>query len=208
VDFRLGRLTVDDPEFGRLEVEGDGFSAAGELPTLVTILAVQRQTGVTAEQSDRIARIIREYRDAVSVLFAQERSHPRSREAGMEQLRADTANRLEEVLGQPIANRLKRVSWRIRNADALFDRDLAAAIGLTPAQLEQLARIRRANTLEASAATREVNRARFKAPTAFAQRAAGAQGSGDERLLAILTPEQLDAFERLKRGERNPQQSD
>jgi hypothetical protein len=200
VEFRLGRLAVDDPEFGPLEVEGDGFSAAGELPTIVTTPAVQRQIGFTTEQSDRIARIVREYRDAVSVLFAQERSHPSSREARMEHLRADANSRLAVVLGQQIADRLKRLSWRIRNADALLDRDVAVPIGLTAAQLEGLARIRRANRLEASAAMREVNRARFKDPTAFEQRASQGHGSGDERLLAILTPEQLGAFERLKRG--------
>jgi hypothetical protein len=195
MDFRRGRLTVDDPIFGRLQVEGDGFSAAGELASIVPLTLVQKGAALTAEQSKELTNIVHRYRDALTALYREQDPDLAAR---AQALRRVSEAEMSEVLGAAAAA-IKKLSWRIRNGDALLDEEVCRALGLSEEQRHELARIQAENRQAASGASHDARGARYSTPAAFEAVARSAHAEEDERLLSILSSSQRMAFEALKR---------
>jgi hypothetical protein len=187
MEFRLGRLDVNDPEFGRLEMEGDGYAAAGELVTISILPTVQRQLGLTADQSASIADTVRQYRDRMS------------RGDAVASARTEAERRISATVGHDPATRLKRLSWRIRGADALLDEEVADALALGAETRTALAQAREDRAARRTAANRAFSGARFATADAFQARATEAAAVDDDMLLNVLSADQLAAFERLIR---------
>jgi len=197
MEFREGALPVDDPECGRIVVEGDGYAAAGELVTLVVVAEVLRCLGLMPDQVSELARVVADYRAALSRLA---RNGEEAGDQAVARVRADSEREIERIVGPAVTARLRRLSWRIRNGDALLDPDVSASLELAPETQQALVAARQENRRIAGAANREISRARFVTQGVYGEHALTTHQGADERLLALLTSDQRAAFERLKRG--------
>jgi len=199
VDFRQGQLTWRDPDAGTLELQGDGFAAAGEIVTLVVNPAVQRWLGMSAPETVEAARTVDEYRDALRRAHASDAPAadvPRA----TARARAAAEARVAALLGEPRLQRVKSLSWRIRDGDALFDAEIGAALGLDPGQQQALEAARQINVRDARESSRDLSSARVSNAAEFEARATAGADERNQRLLAVLTPQQRETFDRLKRA--------
>jgi hypothetical protein len=198
VAYRLGRLRVHDPEIGPLELQGDGYAAAGELVTLVAEPGVQRWLGMTADEAREAVQVVDAYRQEVSAAYASGEWLPPHRHAGAGQARAKAEARIATLLGDDRARRLARVSRRLRGADSLLDEDVAAAIGLSAAQRQALLAAMDENEAARAQLFRELRPLRLESPADLEERGKRDEESGAERLFALITAPQREAFERLR----------
>jgi hypothetical protein len=194
VDFRRGRLPVDDPEFGRFEVEGDGFSAAGELSSLVVVPEVQSPLGLSPDQRQQLVDTVADYRQALSAAYEQ--SGLVSRDSATS-ARHEAEVHIVRILGEAAAARLKRLSWRILNADALFDAEVADALALLPATRQGLIAARAERDRRARDVERNISGARFTTHEAYADQLLATLRLADETILSVLAPEERRAFDAL-----------
>jgi hypothetical protein len=197
--FRRGTRHFVDPLAGPLELEGDGFAAAGELVTLVVAPQVQRFLGMTADETAAAHRASSDYREALSALNA--RSDPASvdpQDTG--RVARQASDDLRAVLGRDRFQRLRELSWRVLEGDALLDDDVAAQLELTPKQRADLAAMAEINAREAAVAFREFSRARFANVDQLHERAAVEDATRSRRLLDLLSPAQRRRFEQLQAG--------
>lgn len=194
--YRFGRLTVRDPEFGSLELEGDGFAAAGEAIRLVLDPAVQKQLGLSDDAARAAEAIWRRYQQEVSA------DHDAAEDAAagappVPRRRTDAEGALSRLLPAPAYRRLQELSWRIRGGDALLEEDVARALGLSAAQREELTRLAGENEEGSRELYRGMAGARVT-EAAFRERARHHAEAASERLLAVLTPEQAKAFDVMR----------
>jgi hypothetical protein len=202
VAYRLGKVTVHDPEAGELALEGDGYAAAGEAVTLLASPDVQRFLRMSDAEVDEGANVVARYRSAVEQRaqhdsWTPSQVDPPTRAAG-ERVWAD----LETLLGPERTASLKRLSWRVRDGDALLDDDVAAALHLTPAQREAIATMAAGNEADHQRVLADIRSVRLRDHRELEARGRQADQAGHERLLATLTPEQRAAFEALKKAPR------
>jgi hypothetical protein len=113
------------------------------------------------------------------------------------------ASRAEQLLGVDRFARLQELSWRILDGTALADDDVATLLQLAPAQrtaIEAAARQAEGDNQRILRSMSHVRQARLasREPTEDRGRAAGQES--DARLRALLTPEQRERFEQIKRG--------
>jgi len=198
VAYRLGRLTVRDPEAGVLEPLGDGFAAAGEPVTLAVEGAVQRWLGMSADETREARRIADEYRSSVSAAYATGEWVAPHRHAGVQHARKAADDALAALLGTHRARQLERLSWRLRNADALLDEEVAAALGLTPEQRQALLAVMDENEASRLRLFAEIAAVRLSSEADLQERGRRYEEAGAERLLALLTPQQRAAFAELR----------
>lgn len=202
--YRLGRLHIDDPDLGRLEIEGDGFAAAGEPVTLVVEPTVQEHLQMLEEERAVALGIVRAYRQAVSAEYASGDWVPPHRHPGVRRARQEAEARLDEMLGPERASRLQRLSWRLRGADALLDDDLASVLRLSDEQREALMvtmDAREAGKTEIFEAIRGVRLATAEPLEELGRRY---ELSTSELLLAVLKPRQREEFDRITRPPAAP----
>jgi hypothetical protein len=200
VDFRQGQLTWRDPDAGTLELQGDGFAAAGEIVTLVVNPAVQRWLGMSASETAEAARTVDEYRDALRLAHAASDAPAADVSRATARARAAAEARVAALLGEPRLQRVKSLSWRIRDGDALFDAEVGAALGLDPGQQQALEAARQINVRDARESSRDLSSARVSNAAEFEARATAGADQRNQRLLAVLTPQQRETFDRLKRA--------
>jgi hypothetical protein len=200
--YRLGTLRFDDPEAGTITVEGDGFAAAGEPVTLLVSPEVQRYLAMSADEAAAAADIAKGYREALKQIYAGGDWKPTHIDPAARPARQEVEARIEQLLGRDRAERLKRLSWRIRGGDALLDDDVAAALQLTPDQRRALAAAAAENERDHQRILGELRSVRLQSPTELQDRGTRAHDAGQERLLALLTTEQRQKFEQLRGGGR------
>jgi hypothetical protein len=200
VAYRLGELTVDDPEAGTVTLQGDGFAAAGEIVTLLTSPQVQRYLQMSPEEAAQAAALANAYRERLNRMYAggewrAPHLDPRARPA-----RQELESRAAALLGPDRMERLKRLSWRIRPGDALLDDDVAAAVGLTAEQRQELVRFAEANEGAHQAVLGEIRAVRLRSHDALEARGREVDEEAQQRLLARLTAEQRQRFDRLRQA--------
>jgi len=198
--YRFGRLTVRDPVFGPLQLEGDGFAAAGEPVRLALNRAVQERLGLSASAALEAQAIWQRYKEALDADYAEgtpAESFPRERVARRGRAEAEAA--LARLLTSSTYRRLQELSWRIRGGDALLDDEVAEALALTDEQREALARMAGTSATEMQQFYRDISAARV-AEADFQERASRQTEGASERLLSVLTPEQLKAFSEMRAG--------
>lgn len=196
--YRFGRLTVRDPVFGPLQLEGDGFAAAGEPVRLALNRAVQEQLGLSASAALEAQAIWQRYKEALDADYA-EGTPPDHRERAARRRRAEAEVALARLLTSASYRRLQELSWRIRGGDALLDDEVADALALTDEQREALARLARTSETEIQQFYRDISAARV-VEADFQERATRQNEGASEGLLSVLTPEQLKAFNELRAG--------
>jgi hypothetical protein len=198
VAYRLGRLTVRDPEAGLVEPVGDGFAAAGEPVTLAVEPNVQRWLAMSPEEAGEARRIAEAYRSAVSAAYTTGEWRPPHRHPGAQRARVAADAALAALLGEARGRRLERLSRRVRGADALLDPEVAASLGLSPEQRQALLAAMDENESARRRLFAEIAPARLHTEADLQERGARYEEAGAERLLALLTPDQREAFETLR----------
>jgi hypothetical protein len=205
--YRFGELRLDDPEAGRLRVTGDGYAAAGELVTLIVSPEVHRLLGMSDDEVAGASEIDRRYREALRRIYSGGHWGPPHVDPAAAPARREAERDIEEFLGEERTSALRRLSWRIRDGDALLDDDVAEVLRLTEEQRGRLMRVAEENEQEHTRLLAEVSAVRGRGadrisdPAGLSGRARSAHEAGSARLLALLTPEQQQQFARLKAGE-------
>jgi hypothetical protein len=200
VAYRLGELTVHDPEAGALTLQGDGFAAAGEIATLLVSPGVQRFLQMSPVEAERAADLVARYREALTQLYRDDRWKPSHVDPAAGPARQMLWSDVRTLLGSERAERLKRLSWRVLDGDALVDEDLADALHLTPAQRRAIVETAVGNEVDHQRVLTEIQAMRLRDKNQLAERGRQANQAGNERLKALLTPEQGQQFEALTRG--------
>jgi hypothetical protein len=201
--YRLGTLRVQDEEFGELALQGDGYAAAGELASLLASREVTRVLALAATEQAAIDEALGAYRQSVSRLYEGGPSEPPSTDVRMPPLQADLESDVERVLGPERTARLLRLSWRVRGGEALAEPAVAAALALTPEQRVRLARELQESEADNARILRSVSGARdarLASPQPLESAGQDAVRASSERMLSVLTPEQRDRFDGLRRG--------
>jgi hypothetical protein len=195
--FRQGALRIVDPVVGSLELRGDGFAAAGELITLIVVPEVQRWLDMTPEEIVAARDAVEEFRSGLTTLYAQ--TDPAPPESGaIHAARRTTTEALESVLGESRLRRLRALSWRILDGDALLDPDVAEFLGLTPEHRADLSARAEANACEVAARQREYRGARLASVDALHESIAQLEANLARQLLDVLSPSQRSHFEQLR----------
>ena len=204
--YRLGELRLDDPEAGRLRVDGDGYAAAGELVTLVVSPDVHRLLGMSDDEVAGASEIDRRYREALRRIYSGGHWRPPHVDPAALPARKEVERAVERLLGEDRASRLRRLSWRVRGGDALLDDGVADVLRLNEEQRTQVATVAEENeqelarVLAESTAVRSRGADRISDPSVLRDRAMRAEEAGQARLLALLTPEQRERLTRLGGG--------
>ena len=201
--YRLGRITVQDEQAGKLVLEGDGYAAAGEISTLLVNPDVAAFLGMTEDEQKAARAIVDTYRRSLQQLYSSGEWKPPSLDPRARSARAELAAGVERLLGAKRTSRLKQLSWRLRGGDALVDEEVASRLQLTDAQrvaiAEAAARAEEENQ-RALKSISHVRQGRLASPQPLEEAGRDASRVADERLLALLTPEQRERFEEMKRG--------
>ena len=196
--YRLGPLTVHDPDLSALELTGDGFAAAGELVTLVVDPTVQSRLGMTANEARQARETVEAYRRDVTRAYAAGEWLPPHRHPEVRRARAEAEAELATLLGPHRSRRLHQASWRVRNADALLDDEVAEALGLSEEQRQALLVVMDANESGKAGIFEEIRPLRLQSPQQLQELGRRYEDAGTERLLAVLTEQQRQSFEKLK----------
>lgn len=207
--YRLGQIHIEDAHAGALDLEGDGFAAAGETVTLLPNAAVARYLGLSDEEARQAREIVASYRSALTRLYSASNSWvPPTLDERARSAQADLATAVAALLGAERTARLNALSWRVRDGFALVDAEVATRLGLTAAQRSAIA---------AAAADEEQNNQRVLRNQPGGRPRSDGRGRptshqpiedagrdfvrrGSERILSLLTPEQRQRFDAMKRG--------
>jgi hypothetical protein len=199
--YRLGTLRFDDEQAGPLELEGDGFAAAGEISTLVANPSVSRFLGLSDDELRRARELVEGYRQKLQQLYQDGQGTPPPLDPRAAQAQRELAAQVDRLFGPERAAALRRLSWRIRDGFALLDADVASALALTPAQRATIAEAARRAEEDNQRILDTISHVRLKGHQPIEDAGRDAVSTSSDRLKAVLTPEQLTRFERMKRGE-------
>ena len=198
--FRLGRITVQDEQAGSLELEGDGYAAAGEIATLLVSPGVVGFLSMTGDEQKAAGALVETYRRSVQQL-SDGHSTPPSLNPKVRPARTALADGVRRVLGQERAARLDQLSWRIRGGDALVDEEVAERLQLTDAQraaiAETAAQLEQENQRLLSTIS-HVRQGRLASHQPLEDPAEQARRVADERLLGLLSAEQRRLFDSMR----------
>ena len=117
------------------------------------------------------------------------------------QKQMETANaKLGEILLKPQMKRLRGISIQLRGVSALTDSEVAAKLKLTDTQEKKIEETMTANRESMSAQMRELFRGgdRGGDRDAIRKKMQDLRKQGNEKVLAILTSEQKEQFEKIK----------
>jgi hypothetical protein len=201
--YRLGSITVQDKQAGTLVLEGDGYAAAGEINTLLVNPGVAAFLGMSQDEQNAARALVDTYRRALQQLYSTGEWKPPSLDPGARSARAELAAGVERLFGPERAARLKQLSWRLRGGDALLDEEVASRLQLTDAERAAIAEAATRAEEENQRALKSIShvrQGRLASPQPLEESGRDASRVADERLLVLLTPEQRERFEEMKRG--------
>ena len=150
------------------------------------------------EEAREMARLVGVYRDELRRIHAEGQRPPAHLDPQVRAARAAVEAAITARLGEPRAARLKRLSWRIRGAEALGDEEVASALGLDAAQRTAVAQAITDGEAELRGTLREIQAVRLSGPVNLQELAASRAAAGQQRLLAVLRAAQRDAFRELQ----------
>jgi hypothetical protein len=211
--YRLGRLHVEDEHAGPLVLEGDGFAAAGEISTLLINDAVAKYLGFSDAEVRRAREMVDAYRSALSQIYSDGSWMAPSLDERTSQPRAHLAHEVGDLIGAGRMRRLKALSWRILDGYALTDHELATRLDLTSAQQAAIAtaarnaeddnqRVVKSISHVRSAPRPPAGTGRLASPQPVEDAARDAGRVSNEQLLSVLTPDQRQRFDELKREQK------
>jgi DNA-binding MarR family transcriptional regulator len=158
---------------------------------LLMVDEVQADLKLTDEQKKAAEAVHEEFMTGRRKIFAEVDKDSGERGPKMKELRDKTAEKLAEVLEEPQKKRLQEIVLQVNGASELENKEVAAALKITPEQKKALAEVRKANA-----------KARRDALAALEAGGEGSRGEtltklqqeGDKKLLEVLTPEQRKQF--------------
>lgn len=179
--------TVAEPAWAQ---RGRGFGRERNFSpaTIATLEVVQADLKLTDEQKTEVATINDELRSEMRDLFTG--GGPPDREA-LEKLSADASSKLDQALEPAQLQRLREITLQANGAQALSDAKLREQLNFTDEQNQQFEEARAANReamQELADLSREERRPKFEE----------LRSAANERLLAVLTPEQKTEFEAMQ----------
>ena len=195
--FRLGGITVDDPLAGTLQLKGDGYAAAGEIPTLLVSPEVQDYMHMSALEWEQARRISDRYRDALRQVYATGAWSPPHLNPATRIARRQLAADLKQLIGAERAGLLQALSLRVRSADALLDEEAITQLAIGESQLADLTKVAAMNEVENREALKEITDARLRDRSILVARALQLEEVGRRRMLGLLSAEQRRAFDAL-----------
>jgi len=209
--YRLGQIRIEDEHAGSLDLEGDGFAAAGELSTLLPNGTVAKYLGLSDEEARKAQEIAESYRSSLTGLYGTSDAWvPPSLDDRAQAAQRRLSTAVEDLLGAERASRLKALSWRLLDGFALVEPEVAATLGLTAAQriaIKDAAREEEQNNqrvLDSTSRGRPPHqsdgRGRPTSHQPIEDAGRDVVRRGSERLLSLLTPEQRQRFDAIKRG--------
>jgi hypothetical protein len=188
---------VNDPAAGPLEIEGDGYAAAGEPVTLVRVPAVRDYLHLTPDEARDLDASVVRFRGAVQQVHARKAVTP-PRDPDVLAVRRETEREIAARIGAERWQQLLRLSWRIRDADALLDPEVADALRIGAEQRARLEALHAEGEKNASDVLREFSNVRLRSNAPIEARGIEYEHDQHERLRDVLTPAQRAAFDRLK----------
>jgi Spy/CpxP family protein refolding chaperone len=194
---------------------GAGFMALGKL-ALLRSDKVQKELEMTDQQSADLKKFAEETREQIGKETKGLRGSFRNlsedeRKAKLAELRSkfeerqkDIQKKLDEVLNTKQRQRLAELEFQLRGTGALFQKDVATALQITDEQKKKLDDLRSGQRgdlhklFQAARSDRE----------GLHEKMQKARKEADEKLLAVLTPEQHEKLEKMegKKFEFDPEQ--
>ncbi len=187
---------------------GFGFGAMGgpgsNWMMLLRVEKVQKELDIVAEQKTKLDEIGKKAAAQMRELFgpppqagqelSREELRARFAERGkkMEAINQETRKAIEEVLLPHQIERLKQISLQLRGTQALSDPEVAKELGITKEQEEKFAQVRE----EAANKARELFGSGERGQ--MREKFEALRKETDEKLLAVLTAEQKEKFEKMK----------
>src|SRR5262245_26996004 len=102
-----------------LTLHGDGFAAAGELASLAASPDVHSFVALSPEEVARAGELGARYRQALTELYRQRAWKPPHVDPAAASARQALWTGVRTLLGPERAERLRRLSWRLLDGDAL-----------------------------------------------------------------------------------------
>jgi hypothetical protein len=158
------------------------------------------------DQKDQIKKLSDKQREEMQEMFAgmrdlsqeERREKMAELQPKMEEAQKKLAKQVDEVLMPTQRDRLKQITIQIQGTAALGDDEVAKELGLSDDQQKQIQQVRteafekmRESFRPGDGGDREARREQFQK----------AQKETDDKVLAVLTSEQRDKFEKMK-GEK------
>jgi hypothetical protein len=185
---------------------GDGFSGASEPVTLITYKRAQEALKLTDEQKHSAKQINQEFREELKRIYAREL--PEEQLLRTSQRTINRANaRSAEFLKPEQRERLKQISLQIREDVirytlldvTLFDEDLQKELKISDVQASKLEEADVDNDRARKEVAQKMKALRFTSKQAQQDYVLEQFGKAAlERLIDVLTPEQMKAYKQLK----------
>ena len=173
------------------------------MSTLLVSPAVARYLGLSESEAGAARAIVDEYRAALGAVYGDGHWKSPLLDPQARAARDRLASRAEQLLGADRFARLKRLSWRILDGTALVDDEVAALLQLTPSQRTAIAAAAQQAEDDNQRVLRSmshVRQARLASHQPIEDAGRAAAQDSDARLRALLTPQQREQFEQIKRG--------
>jgi hypothetical protein len=177
---------------------GGGRFGGASLVRLVSLEEVQEELKLTDEQTKKAADLNEELRSDIREAFQAVRDaggdFAESREK-MRKLQQEASATFAEVLEERQQQRLREIFVQVNGASALSDKHVAKALKITDEQKKKLKQI----TADGFQTMRDAFQDLRDAPQEERRdKFAELREKGSVQLLAVLTKEQTDAFEKMK----------
>ena len=174
---------------------GLGFAQGGGGLSLLRLDVVAKDLELTDDQKSSVAKLSEDINKQMNALRdSLKDATPEQRRAKRAEVEADIAKKVAAVLNEKQQGRLNEIRLQVRGPAALAEKEVAAALKLTDdqaKQLSQLAEARRTAVRSAVEATGNDRNATRDKITQISKDSA-------DKMLAVLTAEQRDQFEKLK----------
>ena len=162
---------------------------------LLKLDEVRAELKLTTEQKTKVDELHETYMTGRRQIFAEVDKESGERGPKMKELREKTADEIAKALEESQQKRLKEIVLQVNGAAELENKEVAAALKITPEQQKKLTEVSKAN---AKARREAINVLREGGEGSRTEILAKLQAEGDARLLEVLTPEQRKQFEAMQ----------
>lgn len=181
--------------FGGGGFGGGGFGGGGNI---VSTEAVQKELGLTTEQTEKLKTITEEAQKSMRDLFGQRPAEGEDREKAREAMREKMQNaakeitsKVEGVLTPEQKKRLKEIQLQAQGSRALLSEEVVSALKITEEQKKKIEEIREANRPQFGRPGQGGERPNF-------EKIQEQMKETEAKILDVLTAEQKTTFENMK----------
>ncbi len=174
---------------------GLGLAQGGGGLSLLRLDVVAKDLELTADQKSSVAKLSENVNQQMKVLAdSLKDATPEQRRAKRAGVEADIAKKVAAVLNEKQQARLNEIRLQVRGAAALAEPEVAAALKLSDDQTKQLSQLAEARRTTIRSAVEAAGNDRNAARDKISQ----ISKDSAEKMLAVLTSDQRDQFEKMK----------